>query len=259
MQELIVSSTASGVARKKINESEDALLRELGKADITVDVVVPDDIKPDEFKVALSAVCKTFAKANIKATVMYFVLGRLMQVAEQHPDVYEKNFAKHEDFVIAIEGEYGVGRSTCFEARKAVARWGLIIETARFEKIGRAKLKLISKAVPKGDEKSATATKLLKMAEDKTEEELAEYCYEKGYLERGEAQGGHFNIPANKKQVKIFKAFFANPKIQAVCESSSAADILEHMIEEVKQEWIDKGEAALAEAKEEAKAEGEGA
>jgi len=245
-KELIISPAANDMARKKNSDAEVALLKQLEKS-VLVDVVLPPDMPKEDFNVALSAVCKTFVKSHVKEEAMFLVLGELLLIAGAHPELYQPKYETLDAFIESLEQSFGVGRSTCYDAKKAALRWGKVIEIDRFPKIGRVKLAIVSKAVPVGDEGKATARKLLEICETKPAKDVLDYCYEKGYLAPGEASGSKFSFTLNKKQHKIFTKWFGDPRVHAVCESSQTADILEHMIQECEIEWIEKGEAAMKE------------
>ena len=245
-QEMIVNSVAVEMKKKKASPADQKLLQDLVRS-TSVTEAIPDDIKAEDFHDATRVVCMGIARSQLITDGLMPFLGRLLSVAKERPELWNKKYEKHEDYLSSLTQTYGVGRTTLFDARKLYSRWGKVLEPSRFEAIGRVSLMVITRAVPRGDEGKATARKLLDIGESKTVRELVDYCVDKGYLEKGEAAGGSFSFPCNQKQAKIFHKFFGDDRVHAYCESSHAADILEHMVEECIQEWIEKGEAIMEE------------
>lgn len=251
-QELITQAEiASTVAQKPPTDAEKRILKKLSEDQVTVEVCIPEDIGKTDFNVTLSAVCKTLVKAHLQEEILMPALGRLLQVATEHPELYQtEEIPTFEDFVAEIGKTYGVGRSTCYDARKLASRWGHVIDVEQFRKIGRVKMQIVSKAVGKGDEGKAYVKKLLEVAATGTAENLKDFATTKGYLSSGESEGTFFKIGCNKAQARRFRRWFDNPAVKAFAGSEGEAEILDHMIEECSNEWLEKGQAILEEQKE---------
>jgi hypothetical protein len=242
--ELIVASVATSVAKRKISEAEQKLLMQLEKAEY-VDVVVPDDIAVEDFRVTLSAVCKTFVKAELKKGMLIPVLGRLMLAAKNNPELWSGKHENYEAFVASTEEEYGVSRGTLYEFRLMVERWGETVSIADFTAIGRARLKQVSYLVPKGAEKETTAKKLLKVAATGSREELEQFVLSNYHRTPAEGVGAKFVIPCNKSQEARFARFFNNAEVCAWVESDKWAEIMDCLIAECKEEWLSDGAAKM--------------
>jgi hypothetical protein len=240
-------STALAIAKKKLTDEEQQMITAMTKPGAVIDVVVPAEIDPKQWKSNTSLVCRVLIRAQMQEQVMMPVLGRLLVIAKNTPTIIEG----HESFEAFLKSEiyekYGVSRTTCFESIQ-MCRWeGLTI--SQFEAIGRRNFRLLNQAVPKGDEKEKWAKALLAKASELTEEELEEYCEEKGYFAKGEAQGAHFKFACNKRQLKDAKKWYDDPRVHAAVGSESPADIHDAMIAECSAEWFNRGQKILDERK----------
>ena len=247
-EELIPSNIAADIRRKKVTDEEKTLLARVSRAN-TLEEVFPDDIKPSDFALGVRAVCTGLGRAEAAKNTLMPALGRLMYLAQQFPELWNTKYETYESYVDSLYVTFGASRSTCYEARKNYERWGKVLTVAQFEAVGRTGVKLLNKAVPRGDEAKATPRKLVDMLVKDTVAKVKEYCQDKGLITADEATGGFFRFPCNKKQLKIFKKFFGDGRIHAYVESGHVAEILEAMIAECEQTWIEKGEEAMEAAK----------
>ena len=245
MPESIIANVAAEVAKAELVPAEKKFMKLLEQNDVKVQVIVPEDINPEDFRGALSAICKSYAKAEYRRELLFPALGQIMLVAKAHKELWDQQHENYEKFVEATEAEFGVSRSTLYEARKAVERFGAVLDLEQFPLVGRHRLKICSGLVPKGAEKEATAKKLLKVAQTESSEKLEEFISANYHQSRSERVGTTFEIECNKKQASYYEKFFSNAKIQAYVGSDKAAAILDALIAECSQTWIDDGEEKM--------------
>jgi len=238
-------STALQIASKKFTDEEQQLIAAMSKPGAQVEVVFPAEIDAKQWKSSTSLACRVLVRAQLQEQAMMPVLGRLLVIAKTTPAITEGHESFESFMAAEVYGKYGVGRSTCFEAMQ-MCRWpGLTI--AQFEAIGRRNFKLLNQAVPKGDENEKWAKNLLAKAAEMTEPELEEYCEEKNYLEKGEAQGAHVKFGCSKAALKRITKWFKDPEIVAAAGTENPADIFEAMMAECESEWRHRGAAIIKE------------
>jgi hypothetical protein len=241
------------LAKRKTSEDDQKLFLEMAKPGGKIEVVIPNEIDPKEWKRSINVTCQVLARAQSQEQVTLVVLGRLLMVAKNSPEIMGQH-ASFEEFLNAdVIEAYGVSRSTCFEAM-GLCRWpGL--ETRQFESVGRRNFRLLNQAIPKGEETKSYAKTALQKASELPEEEFREFCEEKGYFSKGETVGMTLRIPMNKKQYKAATKFFADPEIVAAAGSEKMSDILDAMMSEVEIEWRHRGAEIITESAEAAPAE----
>lgn len=239
-QEKKKMGTTAIALTEKLSSAETKLLNELTRPDVRVEVTIPEDINPKDWMVAARATCRAFVRAQRQTDMLLPILGRLLLICKDNPQIYQENgYDSFEHFVNAeVREKFGVGRSTCYEAMAAV-RFGTAakLEMADYPAIGRVNFRLLTKAIPEGDEKKAFAKKLVEKAKTATVQELREHVESQGYVEKGETVGGWLRIPCNKKQLKVFEKFFADEDYQSYCGTGDRASMLEKAIAEATTEW----------------------
>ena len=222
--------------RKPLTPKESELLKALSKPDATIEVVLPAEINKKDWEFTTGVVCRGIARARMQEQVLLPVLGRLLAIAKENPVITE-GFENWEDFLEAkIYGEFGVGRSTVFEATKIVRRLP-DLQISTYEAVGRNNLRIFFKAVAEGDENKPYAKKLLEKAAELTTEQLVKYCVEKGLTTTAEVTGASVSFKCNKGESKQFDKFFANEKYQAHVGSGDRAKMLLAAIAEATTEW----------------------
>jgi hypothetical protein len=236
------------LAKRKTSEDDQKLFLEMAKPGGKIEVLIPNEIDPKEWKRSINVTCQVLARAQSQEQVTLVVLGRLLMVAKSSPEIMGHHASFEEFLNQEVLDTYGVSRSTCFEAM-GLCRWpGL--ETRQFELVGRRNFRLLNQAVLKGDETKTYARTALQKAAELPEEEFRGFLEEKHYLEKGESMGATLRIPMNKRQHKDATKFFADPEIVAAAGSEKIADILDAMIAEVEVEWRHRGAEIIKESAE---------
>lgn len=240
MQELILGNIAVNVPAE-YSSKEKSIIKELTQG-ATVDVVIPDNIDVAEFDVALSAVCKVIVRAEMQKESLIPVLGRLLYIASTHPETFKETYETFEALVASVGQRFGIGRSTCFEAKGFWERWSAVLPPEEYKTVGRVKLKMISGAVDKGKESQKSAAAAIQYAKEHTADELEEYLEEKFAVEKGSTTGAILKLASNKKQNKLFIKWFEDPRVAAFVGSDDMADILVAMIEYCSSEFFNQGQ-----------------
>jgi len=230
---------------KPLDDSERKTLSKLTKPDVTVEILIPSDISADDYWETLGTYCHALGKSMAQTEFIMPVLGKLLLVAKDHPEIYkDKGLKTYEDFLGSIKEKFGVERSTCFEARKLAERWG-DGELKDFAAIGRVKFQLINKLVPKGDEGKPNVKKLLEAAKGMSVEEFKDHLSKKGLMTRSESTGASINIQTSKRVYKDWQKFITTPEVVAKVGSEQPDKILDAMMQECLGEWINQGAEIL--------------
>lgn len=231
-------------AKQPPSDEDKALLTKLTKSGTVVDVAISDDISPEEYHNCLRVVSIQLTRSLKQAEVLMPFLGRLLDITSRHPELYkDKGFDSYETFVEMLGAKYGVGRSTCFEARRMVQRFPSLT-ISEFEKTGRVNMRILAQAIPKGEEQKPFARKLVEMAQTSTAKDLRAHCEEKGYLHKGETQGAYISIGCSADVKAAWDEFVNNVDVHAFVENASPGAILHRMIEECSGEWLARVEDA---------------
>jgi len=250
MQEQIITSVAVVVAKEEYTQQEKSLIKKIQQPGAQIEVNLPDDMNAEQFDIAISAVSKVLVRAQLLGESMLPVLGRLLFIADKNPELWKEKFATFEDFRLSLAERFGVGRQTSYDALAYARRWAPVLPPEDFQAVGRLKLGMVAKVVGKGKEGQMATKKHLDFAKTQTAKELEEYFVEKGLIETGETTGEIVKFPANKRQGKDFKKWFADPRVHAKCESDKIADILDLMIAECSTAWYDEGQQLIDSAQE---------
>jgi hypothetical protein len=240
MQELILNHVAVTLMAEEYSAKEKNLIKEITKSGSAVDVVIPDTIESADFEVALGAVCKVISRAEMQKEGLIPVLGRLLFVASEHLEAL--GYETFDALVDSISSRFGVGRSTCFEAKGYWKRWAGFLPPEEYRAVGRVKLKMLSHAIDSGKEGQKRSSAAVEFAKEHTANELEEYLEKEFAVEKGSTTGAFLKIASSKKQNKIFIKWFEDARVAAFCESDDMADILEAMIEYCSSEFFNQGQ-----------------
>jgi hypothetical protein len=245
VQELIISHVAVTLLNEEYTGKEKSLIKELTKAGAAVDVVIPDTIEAADFEIALGAVCKVISRAEMQKEGLIPVLGRLLFVASEHLEAL--GYETFDSLVASISMRFGVGRSTCFEAKGYWKRWSEVLAPEDYRAVGRVKLKMLSQAVDAGKEGQKRASAAVEFAKAHTANELEEYLDKEFHVTPGSATGAVLKIASSKAANKRIIKWFEDERVHAYCGTDDLADILEAMIGECQGEWQIAGQQKLDE------------
>ena len=226
-----MSVELAAIAKKPMSPSESKLLGELTRSDTTIEVTIPADIKPSEWKSTASVVGRAYLRAEMQLTKLLPVLGRLLVIAEANPEIWEGHESFKQFIHTEVRDKFGISPASSYYAMQMARRLSHV-EIAQLEAVPRRNMLVYLQAVPKGDEKKTVAKNLLEKAATLSEADFREFCEKKKYIESGDTQGAFVRIPCSKKVLKLWNKFVADPQVQSVCGTGHPGGILEHMIEE---------------------------
>jgi len=231
------------IAEKPFTAREKELVQAMTRANVTIDVVIPETINPKDWLLAASVTCRVLLRAQLQEQGLMPVLGRLLLIAKENPAIYTENgFEGFEAFIQAeIRDKWGVSRSTCYEAmRQAEFSVKAKLDASDIKEIGRVNMREVIKAIPQGEETKKSNAVIFEKAKTLPTSEFREWLVEKQLIERGETQGAFIRIPTNKAIERRWKKFIENPDVQAVSGSGNPGKILDRMMEECLTEWVTK-------------------
>lgn len=234
----------------KLSKHEDELLQALLKDKSKILAVsIPDDSAPADVLTAIRSCCSMIGKMEGSSGKIKALLGRLMVLARKNEEVWKQaGYKSYDKFVSGeLEQKYGMSRASLWEAKRIMTAFpDLTINT--YGQIGTQKLTLLAKYT---NYKDGACEKLLQRAQENTHETLRLYLEDK-YSDPGGTIGASFKLTGSKAKVRELEKFLKREDIQAAAESDDPLEIILAMTQEVEAEWIEKGEAKLAEAEKEA-------
>jgi hypothetical protein len=220
--------TGLALVQKPFTPNEQKLLKGFGGPGAVIDVLVPDDIDPKDFSFALSVTCRAYRKAEMQGHALFPILGRLLLVVKKNPEIIkDSGFGGFDAFLEGrVMGEFGVGRSTCYEAIKVASRFShLTIE--EHQQIGRVKFALLCANIPEGDSKKPYAKRLIEKAKTEPLSELRAHAIGKKRTDAGAPPDEMMvTITGTPDQIAEINSFFSDPENQAYAESGNHAVML---------------------------------
>ncbi len=237
MSGLQVLSSAVEQVKRPPTPAERRLLTELTAPGAVVSSLIPDEIDADQFYSTIGVVCAALSRAVLQTEMLLPVLGRLLDITQQHPELYkDRGYETYEAFLDKLGETYGVSRSSCFEARKMVQRFpDLTVST--YEKVGRVNMQILAKAIPPGDEKKPYAKKLIEKAAEWSAKELRQHCVDQNYIEAGETEGAYVHFACDKTRKRFIEKFLNDEDIQAFLETKDPGKMIARCIEESVTGW----------------------
>ena len=224
--------SALAVIKKKPTEEEQKWLQAISKPGAKIESRIPKDIKQEDWNFAMSITCRALRRAELQEQALLPVLGRLLLVTQDNPELIAKHKTFKEFLQAEVAGEFGVGVSTCYEAMTIAARFP-DLTNEQYESISRRNFKLLAKAIPKGDEKKPAAKALIEKAAELSDKEFVDHCVKKNYIAGGGSPIGTVISIATNKQVEAhWNKFIEDPRTHAVVGSDNAGKILDAMIAE---------------------------
>lgn len=231
---------------KALSAPEKELLKALSNPESTIEVIIPEDIQPKEWLSETKMVCGALSLTKRREQAFTLALGRLLYVARKNSEIVRAaGYENWNDFLLGkICGEFGVERTTCYDAEQIATRWKSL-QVAEVVQIGRRKMKLLTQVIEAGKEDGKTARAVIEKAKSMSESQLRNYCIDKGLIEKGETQGAFVHIGTSKVIAEMWEKFSGDERIQAAVGSGNAGQILLAMMRECRVEWLAKGEASL--------------
>ena len=225
------------LAAKKFSPEETKLLEELTRPGAKIEVTVPGEIDFKEWIKTTNVVCRGLLRAQIQGQKLFPVLGRLLVIAEDHPEIWESHKSFKQFMQTEIQEKFGISPASCYESMQ-MARRLPHLELAQIESVPRRNMRVFLQVVPSGDEKTSTAKALLVKAAELSEADFREHCEKKNLIEQGQTQGQFIKFGTNKARGKKIEQWFTDPRVQAKAQSERWDVIMELMIAECAGEWL---------------------
>ncbi len=197
--------------------------------------LVPDAIDPATLWTGLSACCRSLALNRRTASLLKIVIGRMLVVLRDRPEVYQNlGYRTFDDFITRGMPElFGIPRSEAYAARTLVEKWPSL-SAEQIKLVSYSKLALISKVV---DEKSSNANMYLKAAQEHTLDQLKDILANNGVLPREDSDFATITILTTKGIKKMWTDAVSDPQIRAYCQTDDPGVILECLLSETLCEW----------------------
>jgi hypothetical protein len=227
-----------------LNQQEHQLLTELLRPGTAITAVIPEDATAAELWTTLSACTHGLALLEMRVLRLKPIIGRVLMIFESKPSLHKSlGYDTYSEFLAkGVFEKLGLHRTSAYQGVLAAKHWPQL-GPDQYAKVGPKRLEILSKFATGS---SPNAAQWLETAASMTVTNFREYVEQRGFLQPGEALGTTFTIHTNLARAKVFKAFFTDGRIQSVVGSKEWDVVLECMIREFQQEWVDKWEAEEA-------------
>jgi hypothetical protein len=224
--------------RTHLNEREHALLKELLRPGASIEAVIPADAPPSDLWKTLDACVRGLGLLEARICRLKPIIGRILVMFENKPSLYKDlGYETYSDFMKqGVYEKLGLHRTSAYEGKMVAQSWPQITPDRYAGKLGPKKMGIIAKTGITG--RSSNAEMILQTAESMSVRQFQAYVEQRGMLAHGEANGATFTIQTNLNRYALFKAFFADGRIQSVAGSKDADIIMECVIQEIYNEWI---------------------
>lgn len=214
-------------------------MRAVANATESVTVFVPDNLSAEKIHASVIFCCDgmgNIEKASVRTKV---VLGRLLVLVKNNPDVYKLAGHKSYDSYIKkeVEGKYNLSHGNVWNAKRIIEKWPSLPMT-EYAEVGSEKLIFLAKFC---SQDSPNYQKFLDKAKNMTLEKLKKWATDKGLINKGEATGAVIEIGTSAEIKTEWEEFIGNADVQAYVGSASAGEILSALMHECKVEWLEQG------------------
>ena len=198
--------------------------------------LIPDTMDSQELWRSLAACCKSLSIYRKSASVLKVIVGRLLVVLQDRPEVYQKlSYRNFDDFLTRGMPElFGIPRSEAYAARALIAKWPSL-SSEQIKQVSYSKISLISQFTHEGD---VNANKFLQAAQTLTLDKLKDYCANQGMLPREESDLAEISLLTTKGIKDQWLEFSSDPHIQAFVGTDNPGEILSMAIAEVSADWM---------------------
>jgi hypothetical protein len=220
-----------------VNEWEECkdLVQRLCDQDSTASMEIPSDISVEDYWKRFSSLCRATGVMHRASMKLRPLMGRMLAIASDNPKYYrEKGFKNWENFLGAIEQQFGVERSTAYDAMR-IFRAFPSLPPSKWESVGTTKLLTMATAMT---ENNSDYDHLLGIAESGPRSKIVEYLESHGYKTKAEMEGATIVIQTNRDIADHWEAFTTDGRVQSTCQTKHKAEILEHMMQECEGSWL---------------------
>lgn len=233
-----VTALSSGVTVEPLTEQENQLVQWLLKRNMKdrVEVTIPSDIDDQKLFEYIQSCLKVAASLNSARLHLHPVIGRLLNLMADRPDVVKMfGVTSMEQFIKqVVEKKFGVHRSEAMNARNVVKMFPEI-SSKEYVEAGAQKLKAIGRVVDwNPDDPNIHIYK--KYAEDHNYDELVRYMEGEGE-DVSDVEIRTYVVKVAKSDLERIREFMRDPKIHAYCGSDVERVILMRMFGECAATW----------------------
>jgi hypothetical protein len=238
---IVVEAQITEQARTHLSEQEQSLLKELLRPGASIEAVIPPDATAEDMWNTLDACVRGLKMLEVRTLRLKPIIGRLLLMFENKPSLYKTlGYETYSEFM--NKGVYellGLHRTSAYEGKLVARDWPQITPDQYATKIGPKKLNVLSKFT---NGRNSTAEHWIKAAETMKVSELQQCVEQRGLIAKGETIGAVITIKTNRDFYARYFEFMEDGRVQSVVGSKSHDKILEAMISEVFDEWIQRHE-----------------
>ena len=109
----------------ELSASDKKVVEQFLKSKEQLTDLIPDTMDDQELWRSLAACCKSLSSYRKSASVLKVIVGRLLVVLQDRPEVYQKlSYRTYDDFLTRGMPElFGIPRSEAYAARALIAKW----------------------------------------------------------------------------------------------------------------------------------------
>lgn len=214
-------------------------LADLFSEDTELTVVIPDTIDPAMLHMNLLTACRAVGAMRRATGKLYPIIGRLLILARDHPEVWQERGHKSYDAYLKTEivPTMGISRPQLLAMRRTYERWPSL-PLSTYEKLGSERLKILAAVGQQSDPSSAD---LIDRALNSSAIKLREWAERERHVAEGSLEGGMISFPTTKELETRWHEFWTDMRVQSVAGETQGA-IFEALIDEAFTEWIVKAE-----------------
>ena len=211
-----------------LTTQEQAQLLDLLDPDAEIEVIIPQNIDADQLLKTLGLCCRSAMIAHRQHTRSNALIGRMLWVIRERTIHREWGFKSFTQFIEDwVKPRLGKSSSSVYDAL-LIAQSFPSITPARYDKIGRANLKLLQKFT---DETKTDVEQHLARAEVMTKKDLEAWAEERNLISKGEATTVVITITTTREVAHMWRKLKEDAGTIERCETHDAGQILMHLME----------------------------
>lgn len=244
--EIVAESHTIERDRTHLNEQEHTLIKELLRPGASIEAIIPADATPEDLWKTLDACVRGMSLLEARMLRIKPIIGRLLVMFENKPSLYKGlGYKTYSEFMTrGVYDKLGLHRTSAYEAVRLAKDWQQVTPD-QYAKIGTKNMNTLSKFCSGRDRNADT---WLKAAETMKVTEFNSYVEQRGFLSPGEAKGATIIIHTNQSVWDHWKEFRTDPRIHGAVGSKQEDIILEALMQECFDEWIERSLRRQADA-----------
>ena len=208
---------------------EQRQLLDLLDPEAEIEVIIPQSIDAEQLMKTLGLCCRSSMIADRQHTRSNALIGRMLWVVRERSIHREWGFKSFTEFIDEwVKPRLGKSSSSVYDAL-LIARSFPSITPARYDKIGRANLKLLQKFT---DETMTDVEQHLQRAEVMSKKDLEAWAEKENLISKGEATTVVITITTTREVAHMWRKVKEDPGTIERCETNDAGQILMHLMEE---------------------------